>query len=71
MRNVALGSITMCNCLLMLTNGAMSPRLLGVVGLLPKGVFWVVIFLVLKRASSGASQLGCLFEDCDSAIPVF
>jgi hypothetical protein len=49
--------MTMCNCLLILTNGAMSPRLLGVVGLLMMGVLWVVIFLGLKRASSGANEL--------------
>jgi hypothetical protein len=47
----------MFNCLLMLTNGAISPRLLGVALLLLMGVLWVVIFLVLKRASSGANQL--------------
>jgi hypothetical protein len=44
----------------MLTNGAMSPRLLGVVGLLLMGVLWVVVFLVLKRASSGANQFAPL-----------
>jgi hypothetical protein len=54
---VALGSMTMSNCLVMLTNGAMSTRLLGVVGLLLMGVLWVVIFLVLKRANSDANQL--------------
>ena len=42
--------------MLMLTPDAISPRLLGVVGLLMFGGLYVVIFLILKRASLRASR---------------